>query len=88
MPPLFLDQRTEPFLVVDMIRGRPVLRPRIDESSHERLYLTKINTHDSLGLTGIYFVLNSDIENDLTFAVQSDGWAADLTCAESLHTVW
>jgi len=48
-----------------------VLRPRIDDGSNKRLYLTKVNANDFLGLADLYFVLNGNIKDDLPFVVHT-----------------
>ena len=67
-----------------MIWGRPVVTLRIDESSDERLYLTKVHTNDFVSLSLIYLVLSSDVKDHLAFVVQTDSWATDLSFTKTL----
>ena len=61
---------------------------RIDNGSDKRLYLTKVNTYKLLGLSLICLVLDSDVKDNLSLVVQTDGWATNLACAESFCVLW
>lgn len=71
-----------------MIRGRPVLHPRIDDGSDERLYLTKIHTNDFVGVSLLHLMLDSDVKDNPTLVIQADSWATHLTFTKSLAVLW
>ena len=60
-----------------------MFRLRVDDCSNERLYLAKIDTYDSVRVSLLCLMLNSDVKNDLAFVVQTDGWTADSTITKT-----
>ena len=60
---------------------------RVYDGSDKRLNLAKVYTNNSIRVSLICLMLNSNVKNDLTLVVQTDSWAADFTCAKSFCVI-